>query len=255
MIAREELGAALTLRGDSEAQAAALPKLISKVQERAAQVIPDGAVVGDMGAAAADGVRGEVQRLLTSDWDMKDLSLLLRVGLFLGAGAAAPVAGLAAMPVAALLATYGAVLKVELGGRAIQEVGNRVAERARRGVADSVREYTGKQSYSFGDLTEATVRRATGNDDYRFGDITKGALGLPKDYKFGDITKGALGLPKDYKFGDITKGALGLDKDYQFGDITKGALGKAAKAVTGKEKYEFGDITKSLFKKLTGGDK
>ena len=55
---------------------------------------------------------------MDTDWNMDDISLLLKVGLFLGAGAAAPAAGLAAMPAALVLATYGTVLKAELGVRA-----------------------------------------------------------------------------------------------------------------------------------------
>ena len=105
---------------------------------------------------------------------MNDVSLLLKIGIFLGAGASAPAAGLAALPAAALLATYGTVLKAELGVRAVQEVGTRVAERAARGVVDGVKEFTGKEQYAFGDLTEATVRKM-GREDYRFGDFSKGA--------------------------------------------------------------------------------
>ena len=195
-LVRDELAALAELEG--EAQEAALPGLLQRVQERAAaERVPfeDGYKFGDVSKTVLEATRGEVTRQLDADWDMRDVSLLLRVGLFLGAGAAAPVAGLAAMPVAALLATYGAALKLELGGRAVQEVTVRVGERAAQGIADGVKSYTGKEEYQFGDLTTATVRKATGNEDYEFGDLTKGALkkmagkGEEEEYKFGDITK------------------------------------------------------------------
>ena len=195
-LVRDELAALAELEG--EAQEAALPGLLQRVQERAAaERVPfeDGYQFGDVSKTVLEATRGEVTRQLDADWDMRDVSLLLRVGLFLGAGAAAPVAGLAAMPVAALLATYGAALKLELGGRAVQEVTVRVGERAAQGIADGVKSYTGKEEYQFGDLTTATVRKATGNEDYEFGDLTKGALkkmagkGEEEEYKFGDITK------------------------------------------------------------------
>ena len=176
-LVRDELAALAELEG--EAQEAALPGLLQRVQERAAaERVPfeDGYQFGDVSKTVLEATRGEVTRQLDADWDMRDVSLLLRVGLFLGAGAAAPVAGLAAMPVAALLATYGAALKLELGGRAVQEVTVRVGERAAQGIADGVKSYTGKEEYQFGDLTTATVRKATGNEDYEFGDLTKGAL-------------------------------------------------------------------------------
>ena len=195
-LVRDELAALAELEG--EAQEAALPGLLQRVQERAAaERVPfeDGYKFGDVSKTVLEATRGEVTRQLDADWDMRDVSLLLRVGLFLGAGAAAPVAGLAAMPVAALLATYGAALKLELGGRAVQEVTVRVGERAAQGIADGVKSYTGKEEYQFGDLTTAKVRKATGNEDYEFGDLTKGALkkmagkGEEEEYKFGDITK------------------------------------------------------------------
>jgi hypothetical protein len=147
---------------------------------------------GDVTRAVLESARGEVRRQLAAEWDGDDLALLLKLGIFLGASASAPVAGLAALPAAALLATYGTVLKAELGVRAVKEVGARLAERAAQGLADGVASYTGKEEYRFGDVTEATVRRATGNDEYRFGDWTKGAVRRmtgKEEYRFGDISK------------------------------------------------------------------
>ena len=102
---------------------------------------------------------------MSAEWSGEDISLLLKVGLFLGAGVAAPAAGIAALPAAAVLATYGTVLKAELGVRAVQEVGTRLTERAAQGIVDGVKSYTGKEEYKFGDLTEATVKKVTGNED------------------------------------------------------------------------------------------
>jgi len=182
-----------------EAQEAALPTLLSRVEQRA--VAEAGALAesggksyqfGDLSKSVVESVRGEVQRQVEADWSTDDISLLLKVCLFLGAGTAAPVAGLAAMPAAVLLATYGTVLKAELGVRAVQEVGVRLAERAAQGVADGVRGYTGKDEYRFGDLTEETVHRVTGSDEYRFGDLSKGALRSvtgKTEYEFGDVSK------------------------------------------------------------------
>ena len=219
VIVQEELA---VLAGQTpEEQETQLPTLLARVEARAADASEaKGYRFGDISRAVVESTRGEVRRQMDTDWNMDDISLLLKVGLFLGAGAAAPAAGLAAMPAALVLATYGTVLKAELGVRAIQEVGVRLAERAAQGVVDGVKTYTGKESYKFGDLTEATVNKVTGKDDYTFGDVTKGAL----------------------------KSVTGKD-DYKFGDISKGAL----KSVTGKDEYKFGDLSKSLFRKLKGG--
>jgi hypothetical protein len=212
----------------AEEQELLLQTLLTRIQERAANetvISGDGAPV-DVESEVVESTRSEVQRLMEADWNMDDLSLLLRVGIFLGAGAAAPVTGLAALPVAALLATYGAVLKLELGGAAMQKVAVLVANRAKEGVTDGVRQYTGKAQYSFGDLTEATVRRVTDNTDYRFGDLTKGALSGAAESVTGK---------EEYKFGDLTNAA--------------------GRAVTGDQDYKFGDLTKGLLKKLTGDEK
>ena len=93
-LVRDELAALAELEG--EAQEAALPGLLQRVQERAAaERVPfeDGYKFGDVSKTVLEATRGEVTRQLDADWDMRDVSLLLRVGLFLGAGAAAPVAG------------------------------------------------------------------------------------------------------------------------------------------------------------------
>ena len=182
-----------------EQQEAQLPSLLKRVEERAvdanALATADGErgyQFGDLTKNVIETTRGEIQRQMDAEWNMDDIALLLKVGLFLGAGAAAPVAGLAAMPAAMLLATYGTVLKAELGVRAVQEVGVRLTERAAQGIADGVRSYTGKEDYKFGDLTEETVHRLTGKDDYKFGDLTKGALKSvtgKEQYQFGDLSK------------------------------------------------------------------
>jgi len=158
-----------------EEQEASLPRLLKRVEERAVSE-KGGYQFGDISKAVVESVRGEVQRQIAAEWTMDDISLLLKIGLFLGAGAVAPAAGLAAMPAAMLLATYGTILKAELGVRATQEVGVRLAETATQAVADGVRGYTGKEDYRFGDLTEETVHRITGRDDYTFGDISRSLL-------------------------------------------------------------------------------
>uniref|UniRef100_A0A7S3FFE6 Uncharacterized protein n=1 Tax=Haptolina ericina TaxID=156174 RepID=A0A7S3FFE6_9EUKA len=226
-IVQQEIEALVRLT--PEEQEAALPTLLERVEERAIEEAsavaaddasgPSGYQFGDITKAVVNSTRAEVQRQLDSEWSADDVTLLLKVGVFLGAGAMAPVAGLAAMPAAALLATYGTVLKAELGVRAVQEVGLRLAERAAQGVADSVRDFTGKERYELGDLTTATVRKVTGNEEYELGDITRGAVQ-------------SFTGQEEYKFGDITKTAV--------------------KSVTGKDEYKFGDITKTLFRKFSG---
>ena len=174
-----------------EEQEERLPTLLARVEERVTAE-NEGYQFGDITKSVVESMRSEVQRQMSADWTMADISLLLKVGVFLGAGAAAPVAGLAAMPAAVLLATYGTVLKAELGVRAVKEVGVRLTERASQGIADSVKDYTGKDEYKFGDLTEATVRKVTGSDEYKFGDLTKGAVKRvtgKDEYRFGDISK------------------------------------------------------------------
>jgi hypothetical protein len=126
-----------------EEQEERLPELLSRVERRAAE--ERGYQFGDLSKGVVESVRGEVQRQMTAEWSGDDISLLLKIGLFLGAGAAAPVAGIAALPAAAVLATYGTVLKAELGVRAVQEVGTRLTERAARGIVDGVKIYTGKE--------------------------------------------------------------------------------------------------------------
>lgn len=182
-----------------EEQEQMLPSLMQRVETRAVEQIGSDKTnsyqFGDVTRAAVESVRGEVQRQMQAEWTGDDIALLLKVGIFLGAGAAAPVAGIAALPAAALLTTYGTVLKAELGVRAVQEVGTRMAERAAQGVVDGVKTYTGKDEYHFGDLTEATMKRITGDDNYKFGDLTKGAIKSmtgKDEYKFGDITRSFL---------------------------------------------------------------
>jgi len=216
VIVKEELS--LLGKMSPEEQESQLGSLLARVEQRAVEEVDAFAELGDDEASSGDGgqlsssnsgdkkgyqfgdvsravassVRGEVQRQMDADWSMDDLGLLLKIGIFLGAGAAAPAAGLAAMPAAVLLATYGTVLKAELGVRAVQEVGVRATEMAAQGVRDGVADYTGKEEYRFGDLTEATVQKVTGSKDYKFGDLTRGAVKSvtgKDEYKFGDVTK------------------------------------------------------------------
>lgn len=202
VIVKEELASLSAATPDEQDEA--LASLLQRVERRAVDEIAlgsndedvaaeaSGYQFGDITKSVVEATRGEVQRQMDADWNMNDISLLLKVGVFLGAGAAAPISGLAAMPAAALLATYGTVLKAELGVRAVQEVGVRLQERAVQGIADGVRSYTGKESYSFGDVTEATVHKVTGNEEYRFGDLTRGALKSvtgKEEYKFGDLSR------------------------------------------------------------------
>ena len=82
---RDELAALAELEG--EAQEAALPGLLQRVQERAAaERVPfeDGYQFGDVSKTVLEATRGEVTRQLDADWDMRDESLLLRVGLAKG---------------------------------------------------------------------------------------------------------------------------------------------------------------------------
>ena len=250
-IVRDEM-ASLSLLSEEE-QDEALPMLLQRVEERATS--ESGYQFGDVTRAAVEATRGEVQRQLDAEWNMNDLSLLLKIGVFLGATATAPVAGLAAIPAAALLATYGTVLKAELGVRAIQEVGTRLAERAAQGVGDGVRSYTGKDSYRFGDLTEETVHRVTGNDDYKFGGTSTGVeVALRSLSLLACVTRShcsSLPLRADLTKGTLNKAGAALtgDSDYRFGSLTEGAV----KRVTGNEDYKFGDFSKGLFKRMTGG--
>eukprot|EP00966_Prymnesium_polylepis_P161730 3738017-Prymnesium_polylepis.1 len=236
-IVREELASLARL--DREEQEERLPTLLQRVEQRtmaaaedaesdaSASNVVEGYQFGNVTKAVVEATRGEVQRQLEAEWTMDDLSLLLKVGIFLGAGATAPVTGLAALPAAALLTTFGTVLKAELGVRAVQEVGARMAERAAQGIADGVKDFTGKEGYAFGDITEAAVRKM-GKEDW-------------EDYRFGDVTRGAAE--------GVVRAATGR-KDYKFGQLTEGAV----KAVTGNEEYRFGDFTKSIFKRMKGGD-
>merc|ERR1712086_1102261 len=80
-------------------------------------------------------------------------------------------------------------------------------------------EFTGKGSYSFGDVSiELNKRRAEWITGY-----------LGKEYEFGDLTTK---MVRDFTG----------NTNYKFGDITKTAVSK----FTGKDEYEFGDVSKKL---------
>ena len=106
-IVRQEMGG-LSLQSEDE-QEQALPRLLSRVQQRASAELPrlgyelprsggreetkDEPGEGTAAESAAvemplvlDATRGEVKRLLENEWSASDLSLLLRVAVFLGAG-------------------------------------------------------------------------------------------------------------------------------------------------------------------------
>ena len=86
-------------------------------------------------------------------------------------------------------------------------------------------EFTGKGSYSFGDVSiELNKRRAEWITGY-----------LGKEYEFGDLTTK---MVRDFTG----------NTDYKFGDITKTAVSK----FTGKDEYEFGDVSKKLGQMLFG---
>ena len=54
-----------------------------------------------------------------------------------------------------------------------------MAGRAQASVAGGGRDFTGKESYAFGDITEAAVRRATGNPEYKLGDLSRSVYKRP----------------------------------------------------------------------------
>ena len=127
-----------------------------------------------MEQAVRRSVRAEVQRRLSlGEWNTQDLSLLLRVVLTLGANLT-PAASL--LPVRMLIGVYSVALQAELGDRLYAELQLMVAERLSQGVADTVRGWTGKEDYQFGDLTRAAISKATGKEEYEFGDLSKAAM-------------------------------------------------------------------------------
>ena len=109
--------------------------------------------------------RRELVRILEDGrWNMEDLSLLLRITLLLGAQLT-PAASI--LPVRALLDVYGASLADELGSKVLDELGDVLKERMRRGISDSVRGFTGKDEYEFGDLSRAAISKATGSKEMK----------------------------------------------------------------------------------------
>ena len=60
------------------------------MQNATSQEQQSGFQVGEISKNVVEATRGEVQRQMDAEWSANDLSLLLKVGLFLGAGAAAP---------------------------------------------------------------------------------------------------------------------------------------------------------------------
>jgi len=133
--------------------------------------------VGDISRAVASSLRRELSaRLSSGEWDLEDLSLLLRTVLLLGAKVS-PAARL--LPVQALIQAYSAQLASELGERTVAEVVNRLQSKLYEGASSAVGSYTGKEKYELGDITKKAVADLTGKDvgQYQFGDITRTIAG------------------------------------------------------------------------------
>lgn len=154
-----------------------LEQLLQRIQQRAATEGGLGGLRGDVRAMGREGekeaadaaaelegaIKKEVERFISvGEWNMQDLSLLLRIVLLLG-GSLTPAASL--LPVRMLVSIYGSSLASELGERLVQEIASRLQQRLSQGISDSVR--------AGGQLSKQAVSQITGKEDYEFGDITK----------------------------------------------------------------------------------
>ena len=129
--------------------------------ELAAEIAADGPA--DAAAELEGAIKKEVERFISvGEWNMQDLSLLLRNVLLLG-GSLTPAASL--LPVRMLVSIYGSSLASELGERLVQEIASSLQQRLSQGLSDSVR--------AGGQLSKQAVSQITGKEDYEFGDITK----------------------------------------------------------------------------------
>jgi len=143
--------------------------------------------------AVASSLKAEVSTLLSDGtWELRDLSLLLRIVLVLGANLS-PAARL--LPVQMLLKLYSAQLTTELGERTFAAVVERLQDALYDGASTTIGTYTGKQRYEFGDITKKAVSDMTGKPvgDYKFGDITKTITGKLFGEEEGGQGKGSKG--------------------------------------------------------------
>jgi len=197
-IIKSELESILRDAKSSSEETERLREFIPRLQRRATDELPAAASKGELvpsidsltssSRLVADRLREVVKGELASGaWNLRDLSLMLRIVLLLAASLS-PAAAL--LPARILISTYSTVLASELGERFLEELVAQLQQRLQQGVSDTVRGFTGKSEYQFGDLTRAAVAKATGkpNDEYEFGDITRAAVSRVAEMLAGEDT-------------------------------------------------------------------
>ena len=133
-------------------------------------------------------------------------------------------------------------------------------------IKSKVNEFTGEDSYKFGDLTKEITRRVA-SGQYTLDDLFILLKGLAVigasmspvagflpvkllvnllDYSILNDVAGKVASALAIELDRRVKGALLGNEEYKLGDATKSTIAKAINGYTGKEEYEFGDITKKV---------
>lgn len=133
-------------------------------------------------------------------------------------------------------------------------------------IKSKVNEFTGEESYKFGDLTKEITRKVA-SGQYTLDDLFILLKGLAVigasvspvagflpvkllvnllDYSILNDVAGKVASALAIELDRRVKGALLGNEEYKLGDATKSTIAKAINGYTGKEEYEFGDITKKV---------
>lgn len=122
-----------------------------------------------------DITRELIRRVQSGEYELKDVYLALRVLMSAGASMT-PIA--AALPVNWLLQLINLGLAQDIAGRMVQVLASSLDERMKQAL-------TGDPKYQLGDMTKRNLEKAvlnfTGNDTYSFGDISRKITSMAKE--------------------------------------------------------------------------
>jgi hypothetical protein len=113
-----------------------------------------------------------LRRIVSSDYNLSDMILLLKVVLTIGA-TFGPLAK--AIPITVLLEMLNVSLEKEIGGKIIETIAMSLDDRFTAAIV-----FTGDDKYQLGDLTKRSITGAilkfTGKDSYQSGDIERAVV-------------------------------------------------------------------------------
>ncbi|CAE7447651.1 unnamed protein product [Symbiodinium natans] len=147
------------------------------------------------------------------------------------------------------------------------ELGIVLRSAVRESIKGRVRDFIGKDSYEFGDLSKeadarvkAVIADMRGKENYELGDLTLALDNIVKD----EVCRLSGKDPGEYEMGDLSKEIDRRVKvvvadfcgkeTYEPGDLTREVQRRVSNTVadfTGKEDYTFGDITRELNNRRT----